>query len=184
MTDFEKSVPLFIVQMIGVCAALISNGFLADFCTIDSRLQKRMRLILAAVCVLSVAFGSLNQGVWRIFGMKHDLILLFMSFSGLLAAYALMDLLVLAFLVHATGGSRLSLYSPFLFIIVPVAIALGENRWRVVLYGGLTIAIFFVMMFWKDKEFKIDKCDQYDWWWGGITILSVSFPTILFLLAS
>lgn len=173
----------------GVFAAFIAAAFLDDFSSIEASLQKRMMGILVAVGVVSCVCGSLNQDILRkllIIGKEFESNKLFMTLSRLFAVYAVLDLFVLAYLVHSTGGSRLSLYTPFLFIIVPVAIVLGEKPRRVLFYGGLTVVIFFVVMYWKDKAFKIDDCDinKYNLCWGIITLLSVLFPTLLYLFAA
>lgn len=189
MTHSEKSIPLSAVQFIGVFIALVAAILLDDFSSIEKSLQKQMMLTIIAVELGSFLCASLNQDVSRVMRLPDRWIgsrRVIMTLSRLFAVYAVLDLFVLGYLVYSTGGSRLSLYTPLLFIIVPVAIVLGEKPRRVLFYGGLTIVIFFVVMYWKDEAFKIADCDinTYNFCWGIITVLAVLFPTLLYLFAA
>lgn len=188
MTDW-RFLSLFFVQFVGVGVSLVQAMKLQKFCSIDNTLNKRMEQVLWGLVVLSALVAITNRDLAPVvlqgFGVTGQLPRFFriMSLSHAVPIYALADLCVLAFLIYSTGGSRLSSYSPFLYIIVPITIILRESPVRVAIYFSLTLVIFCAMLKWRYAAFTISNETSYDRWWGGISALSVSFPTFVFLLA-
>lgn len=104
-----------------------------------------------------------------------------LSFSTIMRWCAFLDLGALAYLIYATGGSRESLFVPYLFIIVPVTIILEDSKLCISLYFVITVVIFWVcLLWWKCAAFAAARPDiWYNIAYGVITTLCVFFPTYL-----
>lgn len=101
-----------------------------------------------------------------------------------LCIYFIADFAALAVLIYATGGSEQSLFSTFLFVLVPITIALGRKPgWEiVVLFAGFTIAIFLVLLWVHstlDPGSGVSGKSRRNWF-GTITTMCVIFPTIVY----
>ena len=117
--------------------------------------------------------------------------------------FFLADFAVLAFLIRATGGPQRSLFSAFLFVIVPITIALGADRVgfeTVGTFTAITIGIFLGVLWWEPgkpasgmtgiprspptpaeiREADIAKSRKI--WSSVITTVCVLFPTTVSVL--
>jgi len=100
--------------------------------------------------------------------------------------YFLADFGALAFLIYATGGPQHSLYTTFLFVLVPISIALGKpNVPTVILFAAITLFIFLTLLCAKPPKYfsasengnRVRKV-----WLGVVTTACVFFPTLVFCI--
>ena len=186
-TETPKMVALLVIQLAGTLAALASTFDLQQCAQIDAKYISRIRWVLMLALAVTVLLFTCHQEI-----LPSIMAALFdgtrkcgIPFACVICAYATIDLGALAYLIYATGGSRHSLFVPFLLIIVPVTTMLQDSGARVVLYFGATWLIFAICLFLRNREFKIDESThRYDLHYFGITAICVMFPTCLKLFAS
>lgn len=196
ISEIQNLVALFIVQILGILSGLIGTFNLTnskEFCKSSTNIgiPKRDRMMAVIFVVLIISVGSIVCH-----GHIYPILLRWgdsssvpsepakpwpgLPFSGIVCVYALMDLGVLAYLISKTGGSRQSLFVPYLLIIVPVAVILQDSKILIGIYFLTTVAIFWLCLSrWKNTDFQVTNEVAYNKSYGLITTLCVFLPTFL-----
>lgn len=185
-----RSLALLFVQIVGIIVAassVIASKF-KPFCNISDQLTNYMMVALIVLLFLTLAVAFCNRDIGPTLyrgaggtGIPPKFFRL-VNLSQQVLIYTVCDLLVLSLLIYASGGSRQSLYSAFLFVIVPVTIVLRESPVRVGLYAFLTVFIFYGTLKYYNEAFEVLVSGTYNGWFAGITTLCVFFPTLLFFV--
>jgi hypothetical protein len=191
LTEIDRLNALFAIQTIGVCFAAISilQLRLKPFTNITRGPLMTLMLYTAGVVTFVTVFLILVQA-----GMISSLCRLIMgnsapsvfsrsvAFSWAISLCAFMDLSALAILIYATDGPRQSMYTPYLFTIILLIIMLQAPWWTIIGCFTLTVIIFWVCIFYRNKNFEVTKRFTYDLYFGFITSLCVLFPTLVKIL--
>lgn len=181
------------VQMLGVCVALAMSAKVSKAHGIEFRSGwcRAMQAVVGCVFVCTVVVGVVQGEALQVFYRTFKIV----SSSDIQAPLSLqtahqiiftMDFLALGFLIYATGGAQVSLFSPFLFVLVPITIALGPDGLPSVLpFAGLTIVVFLATLWCRPPAYLVRNentatgrkvCGSF------ITSVCVCFPTTVFLL--
>jgi hypothetical protein len=108
-----------------------------------------MLLSVALVTLGVLVFSEEFAGFWRpLFGDAHFFLI---GWSKALLFVLVMDIAFTALVVHETGGSYRSPFTPLCFILPPIAIFLREKEGRIVAYT-LFAAILFTFNMFADRE--------------------------------
>lgn len=187
---------LFIVQLMGVLIALgltfnlhkvYGDAFSESWC---KAIQGTVMFVVILTLIVALGQKEFLSRIWGSFQFTppspDTIILVKISVKQALCIYFLADFAALAVLIYGTGGSEQSLFSTFLFVLVPITIALGRQPGStlVILFAGITIGIFLALL-WKHARLDpssvvSDKSRRY--WFGSITTMCVIFPTIVYCL--
>ena len=198
---------LAIVQGLGVVLAIGLTFCIQDAhtCKIPDTWLTTMKFSVCAVFVLTVLVAAcqkdLAPSLWVDIGgtLPGPQFLYWLDLDAAHLIYFLADFAVLAFLIYATGGPQQSLYATFLFVIVPISIALGKpGVGTVVVFAGITLFIFLSLLWLKPPKY-FAACDDENrarelglgtpseigkrarkLWLGAVTTACVVFPTLVF----
>lgn len=187
---------LAIVQGLGVMLAIgltisIKNAY---SCRIPDRWHAWMQNAVWSVLVLTILVGACQKdfapGVWEAFGgtPPGPFFLYLFDLNASLLIYFLADFAALAFLIYATGGPQQSLYATFLFVIVPITIALGNPGLPIVLaFAAITLFIFLTLLGLKPPKYftaSENGTSPHKTWLAVVTTACVIFPTLVFCIQS
>ena len=193
LTENDRLNALFVIQIVGVSIVFVSvlHLRLKPFTSITpGTLMTRMLLTVAVVLVLTLFLTLLKAGMisslWKLITGKTtpSTLLKLGTFRWAISLCAVMDLLGLAVLIHATGGSRPTMYVPYLFTIVLLIIMLDAPLETIITCFVLTVIIFWGRLFYYNTDFKVTEGKQwiYNLYFGGITSLCVIFPTLVMVI--
>lgn len=192
-SESEGFMGLFIVQLMGV---LIAIGLTLSLHKVhpDPIPNQWLNVIyvlvgLVFVMTIFVAFRQTEflSFIWNVFKGAGAAPKGVIEVREALCIYFLTDFAVLGFLIYATGGSEQSLFSTFLFVLVPITIALGNQPgWKIVLgFAGITIVIFLVLV-WLESPAHIHHVNGVNYprrvWFAIITSACVIFPTAVYCI--
>lgn len=187
---------LAIVQGLGVVLAIGMTICIRKAYTIPDRWHACMLTVVVAVFGATIFVAACQEDLapdlWVAFGgtldefQKGPSFLYWFDLHTAHLIYFLADFGALAFLIYATGGPQQSLYATFLFVIVPISIALGlPNLGTVVVFAGITLAIFLTLLPLKPpKYFSAIETGNLarKGWLAGVTTACVFFPTLVFCI--
>ena len=195
-TNNSGFIALAIVQLLAVVLALGLTFYTQDAypCRIPAAWDSWIHKVVWAVGVLTVLVAACQEDcapkLWLILQgtPPGPAFLRWFDLGTAHLIYFLADFAALAFLIYATGGPQQSLYATFLFVIVPISIALGQpGPFTVIVFAGITLTIFITLLCVKpphyfrgaDTETRARKQ-----WLGLITAACVLFPTLVFCVRS
>jgi len=103
------------------------------------------------------------------------------SLNMVLCFYVIIDLLLLSFLIWNTGGATLSIYTPFLFCILPVVMVAGGSfgvKWLSLV--GIIVSFVFHTIYTSSKSAIVigNARWTYKICYLVITLICVVFPAI------
>lgn len=184
-TENARSSALCTVQGVGCLLAFFCAWHLHRCAQLNARLEPWLIGTVAAVGLVTVATIFCHAHMLPLItkGFKLPAVGGLFTSDTLLPFYSLMNTFGLAFCLYTTGGADKSPFTAFLLTLVPVAIALGDNRWWVLVYSVLTISIFCASLRWYDHTFAPrSDSDGLKLWFGGIAAACAAFPAILYVL--
>jgi hypothetical protein len=178
--EIKKLEALRAVQFAGVIGGLIAAFVLPDIVTIPPDVSCAMKWVIGIAGLLtSIALFSTNHTVKSLMetmGMTSSG--QGVSFTKIVRFCAGVDLVALAYLIYATGGSRQSLFVPYLFVIVPVTIILQDSKRPIAIYFVMTVVICWVCLWLKCSAFQVHYPEHsYNIAYGAVTTLCVFLPT-------
>lgn len=183
---------LFIVQLVGTVLAFGTTISLKEDATSSFPWIKLIQLVIILVFVLTLVVAAFQRDLapmfWRAFGGAplEPRFLYRLDLHSAHLIYFLVDFAALAFMIYATGGSIESLYSTFLFIIVPISIALGNPGKRtIVIFASITVCIFIVLLWYPTPPAPVHLAGTttiHKIWFGVITAVCVFLPTFVFCI--
>ncbi len=187
-------VALATVQLLGVVLAIGLTFYMKDSYTpqISYSWYLWMQIVVWVVLALTIVIAALQKDLapilWDAFGgsLPGPSFLYRLDLDRAHLIYFLADFGALAFLIYATGGPQYSLYATFLFVIVPISIALGKPNLRtVVLFAGITLFIFLTLL-WLGPRADFTPPEDGNrarkLWLGLVTTACVVFPTLVFCI--
>lgn len=181
-------VTLFAIQIVGVSIAFVSvlHLRLAPFTNITpGPLMTLMLWAVGVTAVLTVCLIVLTPGIgsslWSATFSKWDApaFLTWLTFSWAISLCALINFVGLGVLIYATGGSRQTMYVPYLFTIVLLIIMLDAPKKTIIGCFALTVIIFLGCLFCHNENFEVTIKRTYDIYFGIIIGLCVLFPTLV-----
>ena len=162
-----------LVEVIGATVAMGIARKLENCTTINNRWKDRLFWTALVVILLSAIISI----IYPIYLSKTKSgPSSYLSESNIISFYVFIDLLALSIYIYATGGSRQSLYTPYLFLIVPMTVILHESLLRVFFYVVGSFIVFWAFLRMRESTFKIEEAARYDKYFAIITILCVFFP--------
>lgn len=189
--EIVKWVTLFVIQFAGAAIALVSvlHMRLKPFTSITpGALMTWMLWTVVFVLILTACLTLLTPGIgsrlWSRALPECDppAFLTRLTFELAISLCALVDLLGFAVLIYATGGSRQTVYVPYLFTIVLLIIMLEAPLEIIIICFALSVIIFWVFLFHYDRSFEATRPKLYNIYFGVITSLCVSFPTLVMVV--
>lgn len=188
--ETEGFMALLIVQLMGV---LLAGGLTFSLSavygeTFSANWIFYSRVVVSCILLLTMVIASFQTEFlslfWSWFDFRPPAPKGVFGVKQALCIYFLADFAALAVLIYGTGGSEQSLYSTFLFVLVPITIALGRKPGTEIVIGFafLTIAIFLVLL-WVHSTLDSNggaSDGSRRIWFGVITTMCVVFPTIVY----
>lgn len=183
-----KWIALFAIQIVGVSIAFVSVLHLRLAPSTNITPGLLMTLMLWAVgvaAILTVCLIVLTPGIgsslWSMAFSKWNPpgFLTLLNFDLAISLCALVDILGLSVLIYATGGSRQTMYVPYLFTIVLLIMMLRAPLGTIITCFALTVIIFWGCLFYHNENFEVTIKRTYDIYFGTITSLCVLFPTLV-----
>lgn len=183
-----RSILLCTVQSFGVvlamsCAMVIGRGYCEIAREFLTKIEHMLFVLICFTYVVAVFNKDVGSWFWQgVIGGREGHRFSKLSLSWTMKAYAVADLTVIAGLLYCTGGPRNSLFTGFLFIVVPVTIILRESWGPVLLYTLYTAIIFGVTLFARNERFEITEERPYNVAFGIVTGICFLFPAIVYIL--
>jgi len=183
-SELNQIIALFFMQIFGAVFILFTIFDLPSSSKINSDLQgymfKAIFSVIGASGVLFALHRDIGPRLWdtlvgpqstpKFFG--------YLSLSRVIFFCELINIVVLGVLIYSTGGPRQSFYTPYLLIIVPLTIVIGENPRNICVYFALTAIIFLSTLFFlQNQEFEVLEPLRYNLHYAAITLQCVFFPT-------
>lgn len=185
MDPKDKWFALFTIQLVGVLLALLGARKLDTFTNIKLDKLTQVQGVLWGVLIFTVCLMVL-KAFPSILGMtlnEDDTALVsLLPFEIAISLCALVDLFGLAKLIKETGGSRQTIYTPYLFTIVLLIIMLNAPKITIFICFVLTVIIFYGCLLWSrlyNSSFEVTKPKLYNRHYGAIIGVCVLFPTLL-----
>ncbi len=188
LTETQRLSALMTVQIFGTSIVFLSVLHLNfhAFTNLSTKLLRRLLICIGVLLFLSFFISALKpESISNVFGMigktTPDWIANLVTIDRALLFCAFMDIIVLFILIHATGGSRNSIYSFYLFVVVLLLIMLKANDMTVKLSFAASFFIFWLCLFYRNKEFSPieNKILVYDLHFGVAATICVILPILV-----
>ena len=186
---------LFVVQLMGTVLAAGSLIFIGEI-YLESKFAPHAVVamwgvvitVFVVTCVVAFNHKDVGHRVWEGLGGDAAQLKRLRRFDLASAhlIYFLADFVALAVLMYYTGGSRESLYTTFVFVIVPVSIALGCPTKRVVIAFALISVFIFTALLYIPVPLVSTSLTELSslrkGWFTAITVACVGFPTFVYCI--